>query len=74
MNISTLKVNNAVNFSQIENLMNSIEEEKKSEIEQYSDKRSKNNNKVNKSDVNINDNKDNESEIIIKENSNDGGD
>ena len=74
VNISTLKVNNAVNFSQIENLMNSIEEEKKSEIEQYSDKRSKNNHKENKSDVNINDNKDNESEIIIKENSNDGGD
>ena len=76
VNISTLKVNNAINFSQIENLMNSIEEEKKSENDLYNDRKNNNdnNNKINKSHENINANRDNESEIIIKENSSEGVD
>ena len=77
VNISTTKVNNVINASQIENLMNSIQEEKKSEMDQYSDRKSKNNNdsnRRNKSNENINDNKEKESEIIIKENESEGDD
>ena len=42
-NISTLKINNAVNISQIENAMDEIREENKSEIENNCDNRSQNN-------------------------------
>ena len=72
VNVSTLKVNNAINISQIENMMNEIVEENKSEIEQSSSKKEENSlksfNKIDNKDnsikenLNINeDNKNNES-------------
>ena len=61
LNISTLKINNAVNISQIENYMDEIREENKSEIDKNSDKRS---NEKNKSI-----NKENENDIIKSNNS-----
>ena len=72
VNVSTLKVNNAINISQMENVMNEIVEENKSEIEQSSSKKEENSlksfNKIDNKDnsikenLNINeDNKNNES-------------
>ena len=55
LNISTLKINNAVNISQIENYMDEIREENKSEIDKNSDKRSNEKNKsINKENENEN--------------------
>ena len=71
-NMSTLKVNNVVNVSQIENVMNSIQEENKSEIENYNDNRRKGDinidNKINNFDKNIKYNMKNYNEFKIKEN------